>query len=404
MKLKDLLQKRAKIVADLRGMWDKADVEKRGLNTEEVSQEDSLNKELDQVEKRIETEERLQKYEKETPESEETRGKETAQSKAAKPRATEEYRDAFGAYLRRGLSGLAPHEVRALSAGNLAEGGALIPSEQFVNDLIKAVMDPMVVFDSATKQLLEKAVSLGCPTLDADPADADWTSELGTGSEDSTMAFGKRVLEPKPLAKRIKVSNKLLQNAVVGAEAVVLERLAYKVRVAAEKAFMTGNGATQPLGLFTAHASGISSSRDVVTGSATDYTFDGLIDVQMSVKPQYRAKAKWLFHRDGVKKVRKLKDTTNQYLWQPSNQVGVPATLLGNAVNESEYVPNTFTTGLYVGMYGDLSMYWIAIALEMVLQRLVELYAETNQVGFIIRAEMDGMPVLEEAFARIKLS
>jgi hypothetical protein len=35
-------------------------------------------------------------------------------------------------------------------------------------------------------------------------------------------------------------------------------------------------------------------------------------------------------------------------------------------------------------------------------QRLVELYAETNQVGFIGRAEVDGMPVLAEAFARLK--
>ena len=38
----------------------------------------------------------------------------------------------------------------------------------------------------------------------------------------------------------------------------------------------------------------------------------------------------------------------------------------------------------------------------MELQRLAELYAETNQIGFIGRQEVDGMPVLEEAFARLK--
>jgi len=39
----------------------------------------------------------------------------------------------------------------------------------------------------------------------------------------------------------------------------------------------------------------------------------------------------------------------------------------------------------------------------MRIQRLNELYAATNQVGFISRLESDGMPVLEEAFARVKL-
>ena len=70
----------------------------------------------------------------------------------------------------------------------------------------------------------------------------------------------------------------------------------------------------------------------------------------------------------------------------------------------SEWAPNTFTTGEYVGLLGDFSHYWIADALSMQIQRLNELYAETNQVGFIGRLETDGAPVLEEAFVRVKLA
>jgi len=69
----------------------------------------------------------------------------------------------------------------------------------------------------------------------------------------------------------------------------------------------------------------------------------------------------------------------------------------------SEYCPNTFTSGLYVGIIGDFKNYWIADALSMRIQRLNELYSLTNQVGFVGRLESDGMPVLEEAFARIQL-
>ena len=65
-------------------------------------------------------------------------------------------------------------------------------------------------------------------------------------------------------------------------------------------------------------------------------------------------------------------------------------------------MPNTFTDGLYGGMIADFKNYWIAESLSLEIQRLVELYAETNQVGFIGRQELDGMPVLAEAFVRIK--
>ena len=47
-------------------------------------------------------------------------------------------------------------------------------------------------------------------------------------------------------------------------------------------------------------------------------------------------------------------------------------------------------------------LYHIVDALNMQVQRLTELYAESNQTGYIGRAEVDGMPVLEEAFARLK--
>ena len=80
-----------------------------------------------------------------------------------------------------------------------------------------------------------------------------------------------------------------------------------------------------------------------------------------------------------------------------------PDRLLGLPVGESEYVPNTFTTTLYVGVLGDFRWYWIADALDIEIQRLNELFAATNQVGFIARLKNDGMPVLEEAFARVQL-
>jgi HK97 family phage major capsid protein len=131
---------------------------------------------------------------------------------------------------------------------------------------------------------------------------------------------------------------------------------------------------------------------------------DGLIAAKYALKDAYRMKANWLFHRNAVEQVSKLKDGDGQYLWQPSVQAGQPDRLFNLPIVTSEFAPNTFTTGLYVGLLGDFSFYWIVDSMDLEIQRLVELYAETNQTGFIGRAFTDGQPVLAEAFARVKLA
>ncbi len=217
------------------------------------------------------------------------------------------------------------------------------------------------------------------------------------------MAFGKRELYPHPLAKRIKVANKLLR-MVPGADALVRQRLAYKFGISQEKGFMIGSGSNQPLGVFTASANGVTTARDVSTGNTgTQVTFDGLISAKFALKSEYWSKADWIFHRDVMASIAKLKDGEGQYLWRQSVIAGEPDTVLGRPVLMSEYAPNTMTSGLYVGILGDFSNYWIADALDMQIQVLKELYAETDQTGYIGRMETDGMPVLAEAFARVKL-
>lgn len=424
MTIQELREKRAKAVADARAIIKAAEAEGRqNLNADEKARWDVIDKEIDSLgdsinvrekqearERELETTNRENKPEtivhRNNPGERETREGGQVEDRA-NPRATPEYRKAFESYLRGGFGGMEQVERRALSAGAATEGGYTYPSEQFQNTLIKFVDNMVAIRSRATVNRLTNADSLGAPSLDADPADPAWTVELGTGDEDSTMAFGKRVLTPHPFAKRIKVSETLLQRSVMNIDSLVAERLGYKAAVTEEQGFMTGTGANQPLGLFTAHAQGISTSRDVSTDNTTTaLTADGLINAKYSIKGQYwsRPGTAWIFHRDAMKSIRKLKDGNGQYIWQPGLTADAPDRLLEVPIIMSEYAPNTFTTGLYVGLIGDLSFYWIADAMNFAIKRLVELYAETNQVGFIIRKECDGMPVLEEAFARVKLA
>lgn len=408
--LKELREQRGQLIHDARSILDKADAEKRALTAEEDAKYKEVFGKSDELRTRIEREEQLVEAERTAAEqslrnkdAQRGNGNNADGQRQVGHRGSDQYHKAFLRSLAMGKNALTETEIRALQADSDTGGGFTVASEQFVDTLIKAVDDQVFIRNLATKFRVESAGSLGAPYLAADPADADWTAEIQTGSEDSTMAFGKRTLTPHALAKRIKISNKLMRmNGGMGT--LVADRLAYKFAISQEKGFMTGSGANQPLGIFTASNDGIPTSRDVSTGNAaTAPTFDGLISAKFALKSQYWTKAQWAFHRDVLAVIAKLKNGDGEYIWRESVRAGEPDRLLNLPVNMSEYAPNTLTSGLYVGVLGDFTHYWIADALDMQVQRLTELYAESNQMGFIGRQESDGMPVLAEAFVRVKL-
>ena len=446
-KIAELREQRARLIEDARAILEKPEAEKRELTAEEKSNYDKAFTDAQALKAKIETEERQLEAEREIADQERRSGKaqpgndnpaavsakvddavkaelrslyrkrysggDRALSEAERSRImqvrgslleTAEHQT-FNKYLASGLRSLNGDEVRSLNFGSDTAGGFAVPPEDFMNELIMKIDDFTFIRGMATKMMVVKAQDLGVPTLENNPADSDWTSELATGSEDTTMSFGKRQFQPHPLAKLIKISRKLLAASAIPIEELIRDRFTYKFGITQEKAFLTGNGAGVPLGLFTASANGIPTTQDVSTGNTTTaISSDGLVNALYTLKAPYRKKAAWLFHRNAVAQIMTLKDGDGQYLWKAGLQMGQPDMLLGRPLMESEYVPNTFTTGLYVGMIGDFSFYWIADALDMTIQRLDELYAATNQVGFIMRVETDGMPVLAEPFVRVKLA
>jgi len=404
-KLKELRDQRGKLVHDARELLNKAEAEKRSLNEAESRSYDELMGKVADIGATVEREEKLVEAERSAA-ADVARGIDSATGEARGKSVDPEVElrtKAFTKLIISGARSLNDAEVRALQADSDTAGGFVVAPEQFVAGLIKNIDDMVFIRQRATKFSIPTAASLGAASLAADPADADWTTELATGNEDGDMSFGKRALNPHPVAKRLKVSNKFLRMAA-GAEGIVRSRLAYKFGITQEKAFLTGSGVNQPLGLFTASADGVTTARDVSTGNtATSVTFDGLMEAKYSLKGGYWNRADWMFHRDAVKQIAKLKDGDGQYMWRESVRAGEPDTLLGRPMMMSEYAPNTFTTGLYVGILGDFSNYWIADALDFQIQVLKELYAETDQTGFIGRLACDGMPTLAEAFSRVKL-
>jgi len=409
-KIKKLLEERANVWEKAKELVDRAEAENRDFTAEEQVQYDKMFDEMDSLAKRAKRLEEQEKEEREldkpvnNPIFKATLGEKD--DRAAK------VMDAFRSYIMTGAIKPELRDLQVLSGETPADatwGGYMVPPQQFIAELIKALDNAVFMRRIARVFRVTTSDSLGAPVLDTDMSDAAWTTEVqdltGAGLLDTAMRFDKRELKPQQLAKSIKVSMKLLRVSAIPVEALVRDRLAYKFATAMENAFLNGTGTGEPLGVFCQSASGISANRDISTGNtATAISADNLIEVKYALKAQYRNGAQWIFHRDAIKQIAKLKDGEEQYLWRQGLAAGAPDTILNLPVNESEYAPSTFTTGEYVGILGNFQFYWIAELFGMEIQRLSELFAATSQVGFIGRMWADGAPVLEEAFARVKLA
>lgn len=316
------------------------------------------------------------------------------------------YREMFGRFLR---TGKYPAEYAGLQSDNAEQAGYLVASEQFASEILREVDDLLFVRRYAKVHTLREAKSLGIRARTARANTFDWSAELSVSAADTALKYGKRVLFPHHLTGQIKVSRDLLRNAVISIENEVRGEMARDAGEVMEDAYLTGSGAQQPLGVFTASNDGIPTSRDVNTGSATGITYEGMATAKYSLKSQYRnggtrAGARWLFHRDAVLKIMLLRDGDGHPLMRPGRGLrdDDPDTILGMPFDESERAPNTFTNGNYFGLLGNWRYYEIADSLEMEVQVLMELFSQTNEVGYVGRLKTDGMPTLSEAFVRLK--
>jgi HK97 family phage major capsid protein len=195
--------------------------------------------------------------------------------------------------------------IKALAAYEGDLGGFLVLPQQLAMQILTLVKDLLFIRRMATVYPLDKAESLGVPVMDTDLSDPTWTSELNIGAADATTPFGKRQLTPHPLAKNILISNKLLRQAAIDPEALVMDRIAYRIGRTEENAFLNGTGANQPLGVMVASTNGISTNRDVTMANATTIVGDDLIGAKYTLKAPYWERAQWIFHRTLIMAIRK---------------------------------------------------------------------------------------------------
>lgn len=128
-----------------------------------------------------------------------------------------------------------------------------------------------------------------------------------------------------------------------------------------------------------------------------------MIDLFYSLKPPYRINASFVTNDSTLKILRKIKDNTGQYIWQPSVKDGTPDTILGRPVYTSPYVPE-LAAGALPMAFGNFNYYWIADRRDVRFKVFNELYAERDQIGFFATERVDGKLILPEAVKLLQIA
>ena len=300
--------------------------------------------------------------------------------------ATDAYKTAFWSMVRAKAMSYEIHN--ALKIGEDDHGGYLAPDE-FERTLVEALEDQNI-FRQFAHVITTSSGDRKIPVV-ASKGTASWIDEEAAFPE-SDDTFGMLSIGAFKLATTIKVSDELLHDSVFDVASYIAKEFARRIGAAEEEAFFTGNGIGRPTGILNVTG----GAETGVTSAGANISFDDVIDLYYSLRSPYRRNAVFMMNDSTVRALRKLKNGSGDYLWQPSVTAGTPDTILNRPVYTSSYMP-TVASGAKSILFGDLSYYWIADREGRTFQRLNELYAPTGQVGFLSFERVDGKLILPEA-------
>jgi HK97 family phage major capsid protein len=307
--------------------------------------------------------------------------------KNVSPTATAEYNEAFWNMLRnRGNYG---QVMDALSVGEDPKGGYTVPDE-FEKQLVEA-LEENNIFRSIATVIRTSSGTRKIPIAE-DSGEASWIDE-GEEIPEADTTFGQTTLGAYKMGTMIKISNELLNDSAFDLASYIARRFGVRMGNAEEKAFFTGDGQNKPLGLLADNGG---APVGVTASTQSKVTFDEVFQLYYALKSPYRKNAQFLCNEALLLQLMTLKDKNDNYIWKPSLEVWKPNTLLGRPIITSTYMP-AIAAGAKALVFGDYSYYWVADRQTRTFKRLNELYARTDQVGFISTQRVDGKLILPEA-------
>lgn len=178
-----------------------------------------------------------------------------------------------------------------------------------------------------------------------------WAGEGSGRTETTTSSLAEVAPSFGTVYAYPKATEESLQDIFFDVEGWLVENAVEGFDYEEEVAIISGNGTNKPTG-FLAGPTPVTTTDKAGRAFGTLQYFasggastmpasaDTLIDMVQGTRSRYRRNASWVANSLTIGALRKYKDSTGQYLWQQSLDVGRPSTLLGRPVVEAESMPD----------------------------------------------------------------
>lgn len=259
-----------------------------------------------------------------------------------------EYSDAFQAHMRRG-------DVQAaLNKGSAEDGGYTSPVEwdRTITDklLIVSPMRALCTVQPVGGDGYKKLVNLRGTT-------SGWVGETDTRPETGTPKLAPQGYSWGEIYANPSATQQMLDDSEINLESWLAGEVDIEFAYQEGKAFVAGDGTKKPRGLLTYAAGGtalhpLGGIEVIASGAAGAITGDAILDLIYALPETFTGNAKFAMNRNTMLKIRKLKDSDGNYLWQPSLQAGQPSTLGGYAIADIPDMPGVAANALAIA-FGD---------------------------------------------------
>jgi len=181
------------------------------------------------------------------------------------------------------------------------------------------------------------------------------------------------------------VSQELLEDSGVDMLSFLADQVGNALGFAVGSALTVGTGTVEPTGIVAASSVGGTS------GTATGFTADNLIDLLYSLDGAARnlPGVGWMMTGQSVGRVRKLKDTAGNYVFQPSLAMDSPDMLLGKPIYENPSMAEA-TTGTKSVIVGHLPSYYVRSVGGIKLDRSDDFAFSSGLATFRAQFRVDG--------------
>jgi len=291
----------------------------------------------------------------------------------------------------------------AASSGEPASGGFLVP-EAFRAELLSLSLEASVVRPRARIVPMETS-RVVYPYIDSTSHASNvfggvqgyWTPESGQMT-DVAATFGRLALEAWKLTAFANVPNELIADSALSFEAFIRSTFPQALAYFADVAFLSGNGAGQPLGILTdGNAARVSVAKE--SGQAADtIVWENIVKMYARMLPQSLGSAVWVVSPDVFPELATMAlsvGTGGGPIWLNNGVGGPPATILGRPVVISEKVENLGDQGDI--NFIDFSYYLVGDRQAMTVSSSEHFRFQNGETSFKFVERLDGRPWLQSA-------